>query len=98
MLSGGRSGNGVEKIAQKAKKGNYLYLDLDIHNYPSSLTQELGSDIVNLAGGFLKDAEFNVTGQGRAEIFIGLQNSDKNSLDFILRYIDDNLTRIQRLL
>lgn len=98
MLSGGRSGNGVEKIAQKAKKGNYLYLDLDIHNYPSSLTQELGSDIVNLAGGFLKDAEFNVTGQGRAEIFIGLQNSDKNSLDFILHYIDDNLTRIQRLL
>ncbi len=97
-FSRGGTGNGIAKIASKAQKGNYLYVDLDVNNYPSTLTNQIDQGFVSLIGGFFKDAEFKMTSPTSAELVIDLQNSDKNSLDFTLHYIDDNLLRLQRFL
>ena len=95
-FSRGGTGNGIEKIASKAQNGNYFYLDLDIDNYPSSLTRQLDKNVVGLIGGYLKEAEARMTGSNSAEIVVSLQNDDENSLEYTLHYIDNNLSRLGR--
>ena len=42
-IQGGYS-NSLMNIAEKAKKGNYMYLDLDIRNYPEELINKIYDD------------------------------------------------------
>ena len=96
-FSKGGNGHGIENVASEARNGNYLYLNLDIDDYPSELTREMDKSAQSLIGGYLKQAQAKLTDSNSIEIVVSLQNDSKNSLLYTLEYIDENLTRIQKL-
>lgn len=98
-FSRGGDGNGVEKIAAKAGKGNYIYLDLDPNNYPSSVKKAIDEDgrVLSLLEDFLQNAEVKMSNNYSYEIVINLKHNEKNSLKCIIDQIDNNLATIQRL-
>ena len=93
----GGAGNGIDQVASKAKKGNYMYFNLDLDDYPSSLTRNLDKGVVELLSGFLKYAEVKTTGNYSGEITIYLKNDSMNSLEFMINYFD-SLASLQRFL
>lgn len=88
--AGGKS-NGLMAVADKAKKGNYFYMDLNLEDWPTELLALIGFDsnpIVSSIFAMLDRMEAEtVNGQdGKACIYL---TSDKdNSLAYILQEVD----------
>ena len=90
-LSNGGNSKGIKKIASEAKNGNYVYLDLDIDDYPSSLKNMIDRNLVKIISGLFEKAELKFPEPYTMEFTISLQNKSENSLKHILKHIDDNL-------
>ena len=89
-------GGSGRELARNRKNG-YAYANLNIDDYPSSLRRAIGRNLADLLSGYLKDAELHRTGDFQWELTIGLQNTEKNSLEFTLQHLDDNMTLLERL-
>lgn len=90
-LSSGGNSKGIKKIASEAKNGNYVYLDLDIDDYPSSMKNMIDRNLVKIISGLFEKAELKFPEPYTMEFTISLQNKSENSLKHILKHIDDNL-------
>ena len=86
--------NGMSKINGDIRKGNYMYADLNVDNYPRSLTRQVDSRILRLLSGLLVSAELRYRDEFTTDLAINLANEKENSLAFIIHYVDDNLMQI----
>lgn len=93
----GGAGNGMAQVASDAKNGNYMYLNLDLDDYPMAVKRMLDRRVVDGLSGFLKDAEIKTTEDYCTEATINLKNNSMNSLEFIINYIDTYIS-LQRIL
>lgn len=96
FLAGGYK-NGMKNVAQKVKKGNYFYADLNVNHYPAPIVKLIPSNIVTLLGGYFDYLECGGTSSTSAECTIHLAESKENSLLFTLHYIDKNLVELANL-
>lgn len=90
------NGGSGRELARNRKNG-YAYVNLNVDEYPSSLRRTIGRNVANLLSGYLKDAELQRTGDFEWEATVNLQNNEKNSLEFTLQHLDDNMTLLERL-
>ncbi len=88
--AGGKS-NGLMAIADKAKKGNYFYMDLKLANWPTELLALIGIDSMPIVSSIFAmfdyiEAETINDQDGICNIYL---SSDKtNSLAYILQEVD----------
>lgn len=93
----GGNGNGSAIVAEKAGKGNYVYLDLSLEDYPAALKRDMDRGVITLIEEYFKDAEMKLSPNYNYELVINLKNTDKNSLKYTIDHIDNNLVTIERL-
>jgi len=96
FLAGGYK-NGMKNVAQKVKKGNFFYADLNVNHYPAPIVKLIPSNIVTLLGGYFDYLECGAISSTSAECTIHLVESKENSLLFTLHYIDKNLVELANL-
>lgn len=91
------STGGAGKLINDAQYPWYAHLNLDLSTYPAALKDTFGHDVVRLFSEFFKDVEMKFSKDWSGEITVNLQNTDQNSLEFTLKFIDDNLTTLSRI-
>lgn len=86
----GGFGNGLNNIADKAKNGNYFYLDLKIQDYPEELVSQLGvlDPVATMLLGMLDFAEAYSDNTTTGTFKLHLANSNANSLAYTIQTID----------
>ena len=88
--AGGKS-NGLMTIADDAKKGNYLYMDLNLENWPIELLDLIGlnnNPIVEAIFSMLDRIEAKNIDEQNGKACIFFTNDKVNSLAFILQEVD----------
>ena len=89
--AGGKS-NGLMTIADKAKKGNYFYMDLNLEDWPTELLALIGFDNNPIATAIfamfnrIEGETINDNRDGVCNIY--LSNDKENSLAYILHEVD----------
>lgn len=87
----GGNANGMTLIADKAKKGNYFYMNLKVQDYPQEIINALGigSDpTVATLLGMLDNLEFTSNNAAHSTVKINLTNTSTNSLAYMLQVFD----------
>lgn len=95
FMYGGYS-NSLAKVADDIKKGNYIYMDLNVNDYPSSITGFIPESVRSILSGYLKNIEVRTTSSTGGEIVINLVGN-KNSLASTIKLIDDNFNNLDDL-
>lgn len=85
--NGGYS-NGLGRVADKAKKGNYFYMDLNLKNYPSAIRDMLNITEMDQILSMFNNLEVVTSTDNTATITLTF-NDKKNSLNTIIRLIDE---------
>lgn len=87
----GGFGNGMSAIADNAKKGNYMYIDLKYQDYPESMLNSLGiqPDAVSaMILAMLDYAEYYTVDNNEGHLKLHLTNTTANSLAYAIQTID----------
>lgn len=92
----GTTTNGIAKVADKAKKGNYVYIDMDVDNYPSSVTDLMPKESVKLLRQLFSSFEI-VSDGNTGEVIVHLKDKKQNSLAALIHFVDDNLMTLADL-
>lgn len=89
--AGGKS-NGLMAVADKAKKGNFFYMDLNLQDWPTELLALIGlnnNPIANAIFAMFDRLEFETEHDGmNSKGALYLSNKDINSLAYILQEVD----------
>ncbi len=96
FLSGGSS-DGLEKIAPYIKKGNYMYANLNINDYPTCITSNIPDQARKLLSQLFDRIEFSTLSNTSGEMVLYLANDSLNSLAALLHFVDDNLMAFANL-
>lgn len=86
----GGYGNGLGQVASKIQKGNYFYMDLNLHNYPGILLDMIGyryDPTLEQVLSILNSLEIISMGDNEGLFRINLNNTD-NSLALIVNLVD----------
>lgn len=99
-FSRGGSSMGIERVAAKAKRGNYAYWNMNLADYSPSVRKALGLDasVLRMIEDYFKDAEVVYDKDGQTlDVVLNIKNNDRNSLKYTIDYIDNNLVTIFNL-
>lgn len=88
----------LKSVAKKVKKGNYLYADLTIDDYPLAIQEQLPDGAVSLLRNYLEYTEIQPTGKTSGEWNIYIRDKKQNSLLSTLHFIDDHLVELGNLI
>ncbi len=89
--SQGGFGNGLNNIADKAKNGNYFYMNLKLQDYPEELVSQLGvlDPVATMLLGMLDFADLTYNDNTTMGSFkLHLANPNANSLAYTIQTID----------
>lgn len=87
----------MKNVASQVKKGNYMYMDLNLAHYPANVTSLIPSNIVQMLSHFLEYTEVRSTSNTSAEWAIYISEKKENSLLATLHFIDNNLLELGNL-
>lgn len=96
-VQGNGYSNGIKDHANSIKNGTYLFADLDLDHYPTSVTSLLPNDAVKLLRQLFERTEFYNTGKTTGEAVTYLKDKKQNSLAALLHFVDDNLLTLGNL-
>ena len=88
--------NSMKAVATKVK-GNYLYADLNLSHYPSSVTSLIPGNIAQLLSQYLDYTECKAIDKTTGEWTIYLSNKNENSLLATLHFVDNNMMELGNL-
>lgn len=89
--------NAMKAVASRAKKGNYLYVDLNLSHYPTNIVSLIPDNLVQLLSNYLDYTECSSSSDTKAEWSIYLAEKKENSLLATLHFVDNNLIALTNL-